>query len=694
MSKKLLSKKITAIVSAIAVAVPVLVIPGIASAAVTEVNRNYDEAKNSSIIVSPWNQPSHRYIKSGNAILTAERIDGSGSDVVYPDKGSITIEPNPISKDNKDMVVRIAKDSTWAFNNFAINHFNQNATNQYFPLSGNRTVTSFNFMLGGDPVTDIKFYIQSNGTAKSTDLVKIAYNSETDEHTMSFRTATGWNSASIEQNKWYSFTIVADFTDEDPAAKYMFLYLNGEEMSSIEGGEDGANFAAINLDVDKIFGLIAFTGKTTGTESVFYYDDYRVYEPTGENATISITSLEADSIYMGGSEIKLEAKTYMSTSLEMIEKVEYYDGETKVAESGVAPYKCYYVPETPGKHTITAKMYLKDVRNPIVSAPVSVWSDQTFKENVLVSVPDFDGTFPGPGTWRASEPVSVELDEVHNKSIKIGGSSGRWINYILPQAIISGYVKVSGEYYVNEHIISDDGEGNLTTTANNVNNTLIAEMIGTGAGNVQTSQISGTTFRTYVNKMQNPTNLQSLAYDRWYKIDVITKVKPEGQGYLDIYVDGKKLYNQAFPELCTNGNVSEANATGLKAIDKIGNISFAQLFNTGILTLDNLKISTLDMDYVPVFTSGDNEITAVSEIVNGEVSASVVCQDNSECKLIMAVYNGNVLENIKIGSIDSTGRKAIVSFASEDSIDFTGKTVKVMVWDDCISPIGEMKELQ
>ena len=100
------------------------------------------------------------------------------------------------------------------------------------------------------------------------------------------------------------------------------------------------------------------------------------------------------------------------------------------------------------------------------------------------------------------------------------------------------------------------------------------------------------------------------------------------------------------------------------------------------------------MDYVPVFTSGDNEITAVSEIVNGEVSASVVCQDNSECKLIMAVYNGNVLENIKIGSIDSTGRKAIVSFASEDSIDFTGKTVKVMVWDDCISPIGEMKELQ
>lgn len=694
-NRKQIMKKCSALLCTLVFAMPRVVAPQITHAAVNEVNRTYDATKNSLIEVSPWNA-NHRYIKNGGIRITTERIDSANAEPIYPNKSALSAVPDPISKDNSDMVIRIAKDSSWTnAANFTINQYQATNTDTQFPIRNIKSVSSFNFMLGGDPLKNAKFLIQSNG--KSTDIAKIEWDTISGKQKMSVRTSTGgWNYLELEQNKWYTFAIAADFTGDDAAAKYFSMYVNGQEISTIEGGENGANFAALSFDPTLVSSLLIYPGVTTANESIFYYDDFRVYEPTAEAAAITLTSPVAEEIYMGGARIKLESKTHIGTGLEMIEKVEYYDGDTKVAESSVAPYTCYYIPANRGNHSITAKMYLTDVRNPVVSAAVKVISDFTYAQENIVELKDYNGT--APSNWRISATTkSVVIDEAHGTSMQIGNATGSWVNYLLPEVLTSGYVKISGEYYIDEDIITDDGAGNLVKTANNVNNTLIAELIGTGATNVQTTQISGTTLRTYVNKTQSPTNLTEMEKGRWYSIDIITKLKNAETGYLNIYLDGKRVYNNALPVLYKSGNVGEANITDLKAIDKISNITFAQLWNTGILTLDNMSINKLDVDYEAKFYSNGSEISSLNQIIDGEVTAVVNCDGENDCQLILSLYDvaGN-LENVTIGNFNSADRTVTATFNLGADFDFTGKVIKAMVWDNFnnLSPINYVDPLQ
>lgn len=691
MLKKLIkvSKRCGALFCAALVAVGGVTLPVKVNAQITEINRTYDKSSNSSVIIANTN---HRYITDGGVTVTNERFDSLNTDPVFPNKSAITIVPDPVSKDYSDKVVRIAKDSSWT--NTANGTVNQYG-NQ-IPIKGIKSVTSFNFMLSGDLIQKgnhpLKLIMQSSSYSKNFLIAKVSANAD---NTKNILYATSGSNVELEQDKWYNITMVCDLSNSD--ARYMAFYLNGAVISEFD---EEAIAARTDLDTSTIIGYILQPGVTSGTESVLYYDDYRVYEVGSEDeARVELASPAAASTYMNGARVKLEAKTYLGSDLQMIEKVEYYDGSAKIASSDAAPYTCYWTPAKSGAHNITAKMYLTGVSQPVVSDAVSINIDRAFEEDVVTSITDYNGTVDpavSPGTWRISAAEPVTIDTEHGSSMRVKSGGNYWVNVILPQQINSGYVKISGEYYVDSHVITEDGEGNKTATANTVNNTLIGNMVGGDAADNFISQISGTTYRTYINKTQNMSNLETLNYERWYKIDIITKVKPAGkQGYLKIYIDGKKAYDSELPSLYKNGNVGDANVTSLKAIDKINAVTFAQLYNSGTMVLDNLSVSKITPDYEPMFYSDGEKITDISEIKNGELTVKTVGEDEDEVKLIMAMYEGDSLVDVQVGSLESNGREHSASFDLSSYSTLNGKSIKAFVFDgmSTIRPLGSMNEL-
>jgi len=685
-------KRYGALLCAMAVAMLCIIVPTVANAAITEINRTYDKSNNSLVVL---NGANHRSIKDGNIIVAHERFDSWNSDPVFPNESSLTIVTDPISGDESDKVVRIAKDSSWT--NTANGTVNQYG-NQ-FPINGIKSVTSFNFMLDGDLIQNgnhpLKVIIQSASFSKNMLVAKIQAKADGTTNVMSFINGL---SADINQRQWYNLTLVCEMSGETVEDRYIALYLNGEEMAVFDGE---ALAARSDIDTASLIAVLLQPGVTSGTESVLYYDDYRVYEPTNDTASITLTSPVANTAYMNGAKVKLEAKTYLSTDLQMIEKVEYYDGDTKVAESSVAPYTCYYQPTQHGIHSITAKMYVSGARNPIVTSATSIEVDRAFEETTVTSLNDYTGTIDSavsPGTWRISASAEpVVIDEKHGKSLRLTSGGNHWVNCILPSTITDGYVKISGEYYIDSHVITEVDDGTKTATANTVNNTLIAHLGQTGAGDVYTNQISGTTLRTYINKTQNMTNLTTMLNDRWYKIDLITKVKPSGQGYIKIYIDGQEYFDSEMPLLYKNGNVSDTNATTLTAIDKIANVTFAQLYNQGTMVLDNLSISKLEMNYDPVFYSDGNMITSMSQIVNKTVTAETTGEDADECQLLVGLFDSNgTLQEVKFGTLAENEPKHTATFDLSEYESLTGMSIKAFVWNSIseMKPMGALNELK
>lgn len=648
----------------------------------TEINRTYDEYNNSSF--ETVSNSTHKKIKG----MSDERFDSLGGDPLWPAPGSaLTIVPNPISGDSADKVVRIAKDTEWkSMANGSVNQYGKQ-----FPVTGVKSVVSFNFMLSGDLIdnTDRPFRLliqtrpEPAAAAKDFVLAKIQRDDAAGKNTISFNTKKS-TSAELEQDKWYNITLLCDMTGEKDS-RYIRFLLNGVEKARFNGREDLTETKNVNTDI--FVGLVLQPGCTSGIESVMYYDNYRVYEAAGDKASVTLSSPIAGTTYMGGAAIKLDVKTYSGKSLDAIERVEYYDGKQKIAESDIAPYTCYYTPGKAGTHKLTAKMYTEKGEI-FASEAVAVTSENIFTENILASFDEYDGAVPEDWTVSGARPVTV--DDIHNKSIQINSAAGQ-VTY--NSTVDSGYVKISGEYYIDEGIITET-QGAYTVRDNNIDNTIIGGITGTSAGEVRLFQIFDKTLQIFTNKSKNRRNpILAMESGRWYKIDIITQLKEEGQGYIQCYIDGRKVMDMKLSEM-----YKDEEETGPSAIDRLSGVIFAQLGTSdGLLTLDNLSVSTLKMDYEPVFYSDGEIITSGREVKNGEISASVDCEDDDECKLILAVHDREtgVLTDMVIGTADGTERKAWAKLELENGGNLSDKKITAMVWKDwnALMPLG-MSELK
>lgn len=372
----------------------------------------------------------------------------------------------------------------------------------------------------------------------------------------------------------------------------------------------------------------------TGNGALLYVDDYIDYYGA-EESELEIENYSAmnNSVYMAGTTLKLNADSYIGTDYGVpYDKIEWYCDDELIGEGE----SIEYTPSV-GEHTIYAGGYINnnDETVPSVySGDLTITVEPGFTEDILMSE-DFEDYTDGVTSWYEDETntkkwnvpadaTAVTVDDVHKKSLNSGATSGRSVKADI--GISNGTVKISGEYYFNTF-------GNST----------VLGILNNGKKDVNHLVIHSKKLRDTVSDGNMiGTELVTLAQQRWYKVDLVLTFK-DGQGYYNIYLDGRRLTQNAY---------SYGDYTSVTSTNKV---TFLSAYNTAETYLDNLSISKISYEESTDFYDGENKVSEMSEVEGNVLTAKTLSAGGADCSQFMAIYDKttNRLLNIVPGTFDS-----------------------------------------
>lgn len=479
--------------------------------------------------------------------------------------------------------------------------------------------------------------------------------------------------AKIEYNKWYNMQMIADTTGKTPADYYLKWYLNGELIDTLNYVDDLGWYTKKDDGTFSHVTLNTFQFVMNGNNiSNMYFDDWKCYDVSGPTE-FSINDISG--AYAHGKEIELTADAYLGndTNLDPINKVVWYDGDEEIGESTTYPYLVKYTPTGAGEHVITAEAWrAKDPYASVAADEASIIVEPNYDEQVIMGE-DFENydaeTKPtewadaqSGGTWKLINTNKLHeiknVDMEHGKSMCIGTNSSRAIKAFPSKAVTEGTIKISGEYYLTE------------TTGNN--NTIL--FINDGADR-NITRIHGTRLNNAFLGADN--TLATLEQGRWYKIDIITTIN-DGQGYYNIYLDGKRLTQSAYEK-------------GFTEIKKVDQVCFLTQFNDAPIYIDNLSVSKISYFDNAGFYCDGKKIAATQEMLGTTLTSKTAVISGNNFRNFLAVYDAatDKLLGCAEGTYDARTNVFTANIDADGmEIGTDGFYAKSFVWNG-IMPTGE-----
>ena len=449
----------------------------------------------------------------------------------------------------------------------------------------------------------------------------------------------------------------------DPSKADVTFYVNNmpiytKDFSGVATNADGS--------IKNSIGPKLSIGKGDGNGTKVYVDDFMLYHAPA-NSELEIENYDEmnNSVYMAGTKLKLQAESIIGKDYGVpFDKIEWYcDGE-KIGTGESIEYTT-----TVGNHTIYAAGYIEN-ELALTSANLTITVEPGFTEEVLMDE-DFEEYTDGTTNWYESgsasnkwiapaDATAITVDAFHNKSINSGITSGRVVKANI--GISNGTVKISGEYYFNT-LKSNTIMGILNNGTKDINHLAIHSKILRDI--VNDSNMTG-----------DNTQLADIVKQRWYKVDLVLTFKDGGQGYYNIYIDGKRLTQGAY-------NYSKGAFTSVASTN---NVTFLSANNDAEIYLDNLKISKISYAESTGFYDDENEIDTLSDVTGNTLTAKTLSAGGPDCSQYLAIYDNTTdrLLDVVQGTYDN---ETSIFTATCDISQYDGFYAKTFLWNE-MTPVN------